>query len=167
MKNGFVDFDLSFQEISKEWCPKVRCFVRRARLFFLDQDEDDLVQELMLHLLEVSSSFRLGQSAFNTFAWTCIKNKIRTIIKQSKRQQIALIPSDDYTWEEIEFGLDCIQASKTLNEKQKFVLFALNKGYKKSEIAQKIDVTEGRVSGLLKELGQKKSIMEMLGVQNA
>ena len=156
MQTGFVDFQISLDKLIIEWYPKVQCFVRRTRL----SEQDDLVQELMLHLLETSAKFRLGQSVFTTFAWTCIKNKLRTLIKQSKQVETNIL-GEQLSWEEIEFDLDCKRID-SLNKRQYEVFIALWKGYRKSEIAERLKITESRVSGLIREIAQKKQVQEIV-----
>lgn len=160
-KIGFVDLDkyLSVEELTAEWYPKICFFVRQSKL----PQPEDLIQELMLHLFEVTKKFNLGKSAFTTFAWTCLRNKLRTIIKQLNRKEF-FQSNDGFSWTDIEFEIDYNTVLLGLNQQQQFVISSLNKGYKKSEIARKLKVRESRVSGLLKELSQKKILGEILNV---
>lgn len=158
-KYGFIDLDknISKDEILNQWYHKVSFVAKKVKIF----EKNDLVQELMLHLFEISEKFNLGRSSFNTFAWTCLKNKIRTLIKQSKRKGF-LESENIFSWDEVDFDIDYNKAIGNLNQKQKYVLTALKEGYKKTEIASKLYVRESRITGLLKELRQKKIIKEML-----
>lgn len=159
MRHGFVEFDahLFTEELLKEWSPKIVSFVQRIKV---NIDTEDLVQELLLHFIEVSRKYTLGKSEFSTFMWTCLKNRVRNIIKDSRHSVPIIIP-EGFSWEDVEFNIN-LSLTNGLKRKHKFILTALNMGYKQKEIAKRLKVTEGRISGLINEIREKSTLKRFL-----
>jgi len=166
MRFGFVNLDkkISFEEIASEWYPKITYFVRKRNPKYCNNEE--LIQELMLHLLEKSDRYRNPQSEFTTFAWTCIRNKISDLTKAARIRGVIQPKQKMYkfSWSEVEFDLLCQNTIKHLTPKQAAVFSLLKDGFKKSEVAKKLGVVQSRISGIIKELQNNFYIREMINV---
>lgn len=159
MRYGFIELDahLFTNKLLQEWRPKIISFARRVKI---DMELEDLVQELLLHFVEISRKYKLGKSEFSTFVWTCLKNKVRNIIKENRRPALVIRP-EEFSWESVEFNLNLL-LTQGLKRKHKFILLALRMGYKQKEIAQRLKVTESRVSGLISEIRDKSTLRRLL-----
>lgn len=149
MQYGFIELDacLFTNKLLREWQPKIIAFARRVKV---NVDTEDLTQELLLHFIEISRKYKLGKSEFSTFVWTCLKNKVRNIIKEA-RQPVPAISPEAFSWESVEFNLN-LSLTLGLKRKHKFILQALKMGYKKKEIAHRMKVTPSRITQLIDEI---------------
>lgn len=159
MRYGFVELDahLFSDKILQEWQPKIASFARRIKV---DIDTEDLTQELLLHFIEINQKYKMGKSEFSTFVWTCLKNRVRNILKEARRSVPVILP-EEFSWENVEFNLE-ISLTKGLKRKHKFILLALKMGYKQKEIAKRLKVTESRISGLINEIKEKSNLRRLL-----
>ncbi len=61
---------------------------RRAKKFFLvGSEHDDLIQEGMIGLYEAVKAFRVGTTAFRTFAGICIRRQMISAVKKATRDK--------------------------------------------------------------------------------
>lgn len=71
----------SLEELFTRYKPKVRSI---ARKFFLTGGEpEDLVQEGMCGLYSAVNGYKFGNTAFSTYAHSCIRNRIIDAVKKS------------------------------------------------------------------------------------
>jgi len=155
MQNNSVDLS----QLVSEWYPKISSFASRIKL--PPYETKDLVQELTLHLFKITKKYKHTQGSFNTFAWTCLRNKARTLIRQGKKKEKSLF-GEPFSWEEVDFKIECNKVFLDLKNNQKQVLIALLKGFKKNEIASKLRVGQSRISGILKELRNNIVLREVV-----
>lgn len=75
------------------YMPSVRCFVRPY--FLVGGDSEDLIQEGMIGVVKAISEFDESRHAsFKTFAALCVKNRVYSAIRNSKRGKNS--PLNDY-----------------------------------------------------------------------
>lgn len=69
------------------WRNISRLFARKSRkLFLIDGDKDDLIQEGMIGLFKAVRDYQVGKdAAFRTFADLCISRQLYSAIKKSNR----------------------------------------------------------------------------------
>jgi len=145
---GFVELneEIPIEETFSEWYPKICVFVYKTRVISIPKE--DLIQELSLHLLQAVPKYKPARGTFNTFAWTCIRNKFRDLIKV---KNYIGIKQEAFSME-VEFEITCERILKSLPHRQGLVFSALKEGLKKSEIAEEIKVTKSRISDIIKLL---------------
>lgn len=155
---GFVELneEIPIEETFSEWYPKICFFVRKSKL----NSKEDLIQELSLHLFQVIQKYKPARGTFNTFAWTCIRNKFRDLIKI--KNYTILRKQESFSMEaEVDFEMACQRIPTKLPIRQAQVFLALKDGLKKSEIAKKLKVTQSRISDIIKLLRKNLLIKEL------
>ena len=79
-ENGAVDN----RQLLEKYKPLVRQKTRK--LFLIDGDKDDLIQEVMIGLFKAVRDYQVGKdAAFRTFADLCISRQLYSAIKKSNR----------------------------------------------------------------------------------
>lgn len=151
-----------------------------ARSYFLSGgDTEDLLQEGLFALFKAINTFN-GRASFKTYVYTCVKNRIFTIVKSSKTNKN--LPLDNYlslsggidddvdkTTKIIdnEFGPEevCINTesenelkeiiSENLSKFEYRILFYYLKGYSYSEISAIVNKKEKSIDNAIQRIRKK------------
>lgn len=151
-----------------------------VRAYFLTcGDSEDLVQESMVAVFSAINSFN-GKSKFKTYAKTCVKNRIFSVIKNSKRLKnqpldnyislsgwadndsdkteiiidTAFGPEEKFINSETEKELISI-IRRNLSDYEYRILFLYLHGYSYSEIEEKLSKSRKSVDNALQRIRKK------------
>lgn len=74
--------------------------------FLLGGDQDDLIQEGTIAVYTAINSYDEQKSSFKTFLYTCVKNRINSVIKKSKAKKNLPLNSSESLFEYFEIDND-------------------------------------------------------------
>lgn len=147
--------------------------------FLIGGDSEDLLQEGMIAVFNAINSFN-GKSSFKSYVYTCVKNRIITLIKQSNRYKnqplnnyisLSGFSDGDLDKSEIiidsEFGPEDIYINaesekelkeiitKSLSEFEHKILLEYLKGYSYREIGEKFNKKDKAIDNALQRIRKK------------
>jgi len=130
----------------------------RAKIFH-SRDKDDIVSAGYEALVKAVAAYNPGRGYFGSFAARCVKNAVADEIQSMKVNTVSI--------EEVEPVLFTVEehnaALEGLKGKERILAEMLLAGYRKSECAKKLKVSNARVNQLCKRIAMKISKGELDG----
>ena len=170
--------DLRSEELlAKRYVRLVRTIARPY--FLVGGDSEDLLQERMIGLLSAIRQYDPGrETAFETFAETCIRNRIYTAIKSAQRSKHTplngYVPFDSLQFDEAQTHLSALltdpenivlarervseitsAAQKNLSSLEKRVLSLYLDGFSYEEIARRLGRQQKSVDNAIQRIRHK------------
>lgn len=151
-----------------------------AHSYFLNGgDSEDLLQEGMIAVFNAINTYN-GKSSFKSYAYTCVKNRVITLIKQSNRyknqplnnyislsgvidgdaDKTEIIVDSGFSPEEIVINTEAENELKgiiasTLSDLEHKILFYYLKGYSYREISEFLSKKEKSIDNALQRIRRK------------
>jgi len=173
--NHFREGECTFDQVLLRYNPMI---ISRAIRPIFGMDRDDVYQEMLINLHKCCFRWKPDSDAtFSTYLYTSLTNKFKHLLRRQSSETclancVACSLDEDRDDDEggstpkyevsvafevsLEFEIDDLP----LDEREKFILINLIKGYSQADIGRTLGLTRARVNQLLGDLTKKLHIID-------